>query len=272
MRTVVSMMSGQLSHANGLGGTPTWTQVFPGGSTQTTRAAYPAVYDSVNNLMIVYGGTDNVVAYDDVWVLSHANNLGGTPTWTQIFPGGSPPGARFEHTAVYDEHNNRMIIYGGSTTFAAPPLGDVWVLSYANGTGGTPTWTQLFPAGSPPPARYSHSAVYDTTNNIMTIYGGASYDTVTHYLDDVWELSNANGLGGTPVWSQIFPSGSPPDERLGNNAVYDEGHNRMTIFGGETDGLTILNDTWVLSVANGVPVNDWMLYATESDDPHSKDP
>ena len=51
------------------------------------------------------------------------------------------------------------------------------------------TWTQLSTMGGPPAERVQHTAVYDATNNRMTIFGG--YTTGT-FFNDVWVLSNAN--------------------------------------------------------------------------------
>jgi len=90
--------------------------------------------------MIVYAGNSDLgsvnpdldwVAYDDVWVLSNANGLGGTPVWSQLHPKGFQPVGRIGHTALYDAANNRMGIFGGfsvESTFLS-----VWVLADANG-------------------------------------------------------------------------------------------------------------------------------------------
>ena len=78
-----------------------------------------------------------------------------------------------------------MIVFGGedgSTVF-----GDLWVLSNANGTGGTPAWTQLTASGSgpaPPPARRAHGGVRQS-NSRMIVYGGVSGGTV---FNDTWIL------------------------------------------------------------------------------------
>ncbi len=68
------------------------------------------------------------------------------------------------------------------------------------------------------------------------------------WQNDVWVLSNANGLGGTPVWTQLSPNPDPligyPMPRSSHTAVYDNTNNRMTIFGG-SNGSTTLNDSWV---------------------------
>jgi hypothetical protein len=239
-----------LSNANGLGGTPTWTQLAPAGGPPSARAYTDAVYDAINNRMIIFGGENPCSPpVDDVWVLSNANGLGGTPTWTQLAPTGGPPSARILHTAVYDAASNRMIVFGGSTNTVFA-VNDVWVLSNANGLGGTPTWTQLTPSGTPPAGRNSHSAVLDPISNRMTVFGGI---TSTGLTNDVWVLSNANGIG-TPAWTPITPSGTPPAARQRHTAVYKFLTNRMTVFGGGTGVFPtgVFNDTWVLTDANGV--------------------
>jgi hypothetical protein len=196
--------------------------------------------------MTIFGGYNSGTFFNDVWSLSNANGLGGTPAWAQLSPTGSAPTTRFLHTAVYDTTNNRMIIFGGNN----PNMGylnDVWVLSTANGVGGTPAWTQLSPTGSAPTTRGGHTAFYDAANNLMTIFGGTDGGS---FLNDVWVLSHANGLGGTPAWTQIFPTGSDPTTRYGHTAIYDAVNNRMTIFGGTPNGgVSLLNDVWVLSTS-----------------------
>ena len=58
------------------------------------------------------------------------------------------------------------------------------------------TWTQLSPSGTPPVARGLHGStgVYDSGNNRMIVFGGR--DGSGNNLNDVWVLTNANGLGG----------------------------------------------------------------------------
>lgn len=63
------------------------------------------------------------------------------------------------------------------------------------------SWNELFP--SPdftyglPTTRLGHTAVYDTTNNRMILFGG--FDNSGDYLNDVWVLRNANGRGEHPL-------------------------------------------------------------------------
>ena len=47
---------------------------------------------------------------NDVWALS----LSGSPTWAQLAPAGTPPGAWYGHSAIYDPARDRMVVFGGN--------------------------------------------------------------------------------------------------------------------------------------------------------------
>jgi len=230
-------------------GSPQWTQVFPTGTLPAARLGQSAVYDSANSRIIMFGGGLGALdtCANDVWVLSNANSVNGTPAWTQLSTSGGPPVPRIYHTAVYDPTSNRMIVFGGNncSTVGGQYYNDVWVLSNANGLGGTPVWTQLTPSGGPS-VRQGSTAVYDPTSNRMIVFGGWDETPVS----DVWVLSNANGSGGAPAWTQLSPGGGPIPPREFHTAIYDPTSNRMTVFGGLDVGL-VLSDTWTLTFANG---------------------
>ena len=241
-----------LSDANGVGGTEAWTKLAPSGAPPAKRYGHSAVYDSTNNLMIVFGGNNCSTTYfNDVWVLSNANGLGGTPAWSQLSPNGAPPAPRGFASAVYDAVNNRMIVYGGAN---GSNLGDAWVLSNANGLGGSPMWTLLKPSRTLPSARFGHTAVYDSANNLMIVYGGNVAKKSP--VGDTWVLSNANGLGGAPLWTLTVPDTGTSPERSLHSAVYDPVSNKMIIFAGKPRILVKGNPSddhvYVLNTANGL--------------------
>lgn len=181
-----------LSNANGLGGTPTWTQLFPTGGGPGQREITGGVaYDSANNRLIVFGGSlQNIGPQNDVWILSNANGQGGTPTWTQLSTGGTPPAPRAANSSTYDPTTNTLTIFGGADTSTI--FGDSWVLSNANGLGGTPTWRQLGPFSLFPEAREYHTGVYNGSTNQLIVFGG--FTTFTAFTtNDVFALSHANG-------------------------------------------------------------------------------
>ena len=83
-----------------------------------------------------------------------------------------------------------MIVFGGNSGCAV--LNDTWLLTNADGSEPS-TWTQLAFVGQIPAARFGHTAVYDTVNNKMIVFGGfAAGDCVfsVSSLNDVWVLSH----------------------------------------------------------------------------------
>src|SRR5262245_51015333 len=197
-----------------------------------------------------------------VLLLTSALGLRGdaTQAWTALAPTGGPPIARMLHSAVYSQATNRMIVFGGffgdpDSGFCGPScLNDVWVLTNADGTGGTPSWIQLTPAGTAPSPRGYQGAVYDDATNTMIVFAGDPHiGNCFNATNDTWVLSHADGTGGTPGWTQLTPTGTAPDLRQGPNTVYDSASNRMIAFGGNNNACVPFNDggTWVLSNANG---------------------
>ena len=229
-----------------------WLPVNPSGTPPAARFGHTGVYDAANSRLIIFGGASGVSTpapcQNDMWVLQNANGVGGPPGWVQLSVSGGPPVARYGHASVYDPTTNSMIVFGGSDC-ASGLFNDVWVLSNANGIGGTPVWTQLSPSGSAPSGREASTAIYDPTTNVIVVFGGDQ--GVSTPLGDVWVLSHANGTGGTPGWTQMFPSGTAPSARTGHTAVYDSANNRMMVFGGVNSAGTVLADTWVLTGAIG---------------------
>lgn len=243
-----------LTNANGQGGAAVWTQLSPSGTPPAPRCEHTAVYDSQNNRMIIFGG-EGATLFSDVWVLTNANGLGGTPAWIQLAPNGTMTGGVAAASAVYDQVNNVMSVFGGAIVANTAYTNSVWTLSNANGLGGTPQWTNIVANGASgsPAQRAGHSAVYDSTGNRMILFGGVAYTGPRSFegYNDVWVLAGANGLGGAPAWSQLKPHGVAPGTRCEHTAVYDEGANQMMIFAG-INSDPVYFAIWVLSHANGL--------------------
>jgi hypothetical protein len=238
-----------LEDATGVGSTTKWVTLSATGSPPPVRYSHTAVYDSNDNEMIVFGGNNCAgTYYNDVWVLTNANGLSGTPAWTQLSPSGPAPGPRANTSAVYDAADDIMIVFGG---YNGSPYGDLWVLNHAGGVSGSPAWAQLNPTGTTPSARYQHSAVYDATANRMIIYGGHTRKAAD--ITETWVLANANGLGGAPSWTLTSSNGP---QRALHSAVYAPATNKMIIFGGQVpknvNGNPTDDHVWVLNDANGL--------------------
>ncbi len=230
----------------------TWTKVIPDVTLPSARDGHTAVYDSTGDRMIVFGGQDDGAVRNDVWVLTKATSP-SYPAWIALAPTGTPPAPRTHASAVYDPATNRMIVYGGDDGAGTPvAYGDAWVLTNANGLGGTPAWLPLAATGAPA-ARSGHAAAYDRGSNRMIVFGGnATPGTCGGALADVQVLANANGLGGSPAWTALAPTGTAPSARWHHGAAYDDATGRLIVTGGE-DGCGAANtEAWLLDGANGL--------------------
>jgi hypothetical protein len=217
-----------LTNANAIGtAQPTWTQL----KTSATITNLPTIltdwekctYDAVRNVLMVYDSTAGV------WVLTHANGLGGTPTWTLLTIPGAGPSARAAFTTVYDPGSNRMIVFGGGA--GGVDFNDMWALTNANGQTGAPAWIPL-PVGTAtlPAARSGHTAVYDPASDAMTIFGGIGQPS------DTWTATHASGLTQPPVWNLVDNGTTGPAPRMYESAVLDTNSASMIIFAGfDTD-------------------------------------
>src|SRR5205807_247492 len=206
---------------------PMWTQLSPA---QNTNGGSPApakrllqstAYDPATNSMIAFGGATqdcgNFGVYNDTWVLTHADGTGGTSAWIQLLPSGAAPAARLGAGGVYDSASNRLIPFGRAAFDHTDPA--------ARG--------ELGSAG-----------VYDAGDNMLLIFGGrgASAD-----FNDLWVLSNANGLGGAPVWTQQSPVAGPPPARHAHTVTYDSVDNALMVIGGvDFTETQFLRDVWWL--------------------------
>jgi len=246
-----------LSNANGLSGTPTWTQLP---DAPVARDEHGAVYDSGSNRMIVFGGNTGFYGTDrnDVWVLIDANGI-GSPSWIQLTPSGTPPAPRRSMGTIYDPTTNRLIILEGYQALSSTDntyYNDIWVLTNANGLGGTPQWIQLTPTGTLPADRGGVSLVYDPATNRSILFGGVFQPDggtpIYTFYNDVWVLTEANGVGGSPQWIQITLNGTLPVARFGSSVGYSTSSNRLIVALGRLVGDVPTNEVWLLTSANGL--------------------
>jgi len=210
-----------------------WMQVNPA----PHRLSHSIMYDPLRKRAVMFGGSDGLDR-NDTWVL----HLDPGASWVPQATLGARPAPRRLHTAVYDPVRDRMIVFGG---YADSYFDDVWELTLS----GAPTWHQLTPTGGPPAARAGHVAVYDPIGDRMVVFGG--HDGVSMpslRRNDVWALS----LAGTPAWTEITPTGTPPSARSSHSAIYDPVRHQMVVFAGTESFTSYQNDVWTLSLG-GAP-------------------
>ena len=143
----------------------TWTQLNPSGS-PPTRYRTTMVYDSADGYAVIFGGCQTYSTNcpnAGTWTY---HNL----SWTQLSPA-SHPAARVYMTMVYDIDYAHVVLFGGSSSAAAPtPDRDTWAFVDGN-------WTQITSnlTKSPPSIVYS-AAAYDARDHYMVLFGGDHSD------------------------------------------------------------------------------------------------
>ena len=147
---------------------------------------------------------------------------------------GDTPEPRHKPAMVLDTRRDRFLAFGGLGELGA--LADVWQHPAAD----TGEWCLLPCAGSPPPPRFGHVAVYDPVGDRLIVFGGNVPGRGP--VGDVWELLLSLG----PTWRRMYPAGESPEPRFAHTAVLDASRHRMIVFGGYD--RVMLGDVWSLSL------------------------
>lgn len=208
-----------------------WERLYPIGTPPMGRVGTHGVYHPIRNSVIFFGGLINSHQVNDVWELD-LDSL----KWQQIFPTGEQPARRSDHCAIFDEENNRMIIFAGSGD--GNFYNDLWALDL---TPGQERWERLNQTGDIPCGRCGFAYGYDPIEKKLYIFGGWNYQ-MGIYFNDVYALDLR-----TLNWRRIYPQGEPPWERRNSCGVFDFYNKRFIIFGGD-DYNFHYNDTYILDM------------------------
>ena len=187
---------------------------------------------------------------------AHAFQQSVDGIWSALPDSVSAPSDRREYVAIYDQANNRYLLFGGFGFGSTAPennYNEVWTLTL----GDNPTWSLLDIAGTPPGPRKGSQWGYDIARNRLLIFGGYGQHDVysaVNWLNDVWQLSLD---GASPTWTELNPTGEAPSPRLEGVAVYDPMRQRFVGFGGVNGGLTY---TWGLDLSVDPP--QWITLDT----------
>ena len=139
--------------------TDNWAPTSTGVNVPSGREYHTAVWDNTDGWMIVWGGNDGESDLDTGGRYDPATDF-----WTPITTENAPSGREY-HTAVWDNTDGWMIVWGGNdgesdldTGGRYDPASDTWTATNADETA--------------PTARRSHTAVWTGTE--MIVWGGRS--------------------------------------------------------------------------------------------------
>jgi len=207
-----------------------WTEsTFPHELAPAARLGGAMAYIPTEGGSVLFGGLTSSrggpLSLSDTWVLAPVTG------WTQLKVTG--PSARFDVSMVWDSLHSQAVLFGGGdwvNNGIIFMLNDTWTW---NGS----TWTQQFPANSPPP-RYVYAMAYDSLHNQTVVFGGY---TPNGYVGDTWVYDGVN-------WTEKFPANSP-SARSGAEMTWDANSNAVILFGG-VNGSTVYSDTWAWNGTN----------------------
>ncbi len=251
----------------------TWTQLSPVG-TPSARGGIRLVYDTLRNVIVMYGGLNPSPAggpsINQTW------EFNGT-AWTQIGTANSP-GGRGQYGLAFDSTRGRTVLYGGQpNSFFPIDVDGTWEYDGVNWTqvvtptnpgplenmamcyspslgrvvmfgginvqvGGTTTlwgydgvnWATFAVAGPTPSVRTFPMMCYDDDRGVCVLQGGMDPTNGTQ-LNDTWEWNGA-------TWTQRV--GNAPGLRRGFGFAFDQQRHAAVLFGGVTQNFTGLVDTW----------------------------
>lgn len=222
----------------------TWRYAARGPFSMTQCEGGLAVYDSVNDRVIFFGGLrGSSQMSSDVWELKA--DAFGMYKASKLSPSGTLPAERWLVAGCYDAANHRMVVWGGQNSSTI--LGDVWALDL---TSGSETWSQLTPTGTAPTPVWQSAYVFDSTTKRLYVHGGftgASYSSQLFYLD----LTTTNG-----AWVNTGVTGGLAVR--GAVMGYDNTNQRLICFGGY-DGTLVNNTVRYTSTA---AFSSWVTQAT----------
>ena len=238
-----------------------WTPYTAGGPPARTAAAM--VWDSVRQVIVLYGGTDTS-ARNDTWEF-------GSTGWRQIQPAHNP-GVASGHSMAYDPVRERVVFYYGTLTKPTweydgqdwseistahrpearssvameffPPLGRIVLFG---GFGSSQPvhetwsydgvdWSRIETPTSPPSLAWM-GMVYDASRQVLVIHGSTSSDA--YGVRETWEFDGA-------TWHKVETAHLPPrgntqalafDRRLGvtllaTGGTYRNWHNQTWVYDG----------------------------------------
>jgi len=209
--------------------TSTWTELVLSTS-PNPRFSHSMVFDSNNEVIILFGGYKGASPARDTWVFDCTSEI-----WTEVTPEISPP-ERMSHAMVYDSVNGKVILFSGYG-LDGPEVDDTWTYDYT-----TNTWEEMNPTVSPH-ARYGAACVYDDVDETMIIFGGNS----NGYFSDTWSYDYS-----TDTWTELSPMTHPIPLKW-SSMTYDSVNQKSILFGGDINSPIVSNKTWIFDSA----VNEW---------------
>ena len=178
--------------------------------------------------------------FNDIWAFDV-----NTDTWTQLETTGDGPSARGNTAMVYDDINDRLVLFGGSTSpngLNFTPQADTYFLDLDS-----LVWRRH--RGVAPEKRLFHSMAIDHARGEIVMYGGGHEQAFFgDFYNDVWAFNLAD-----EIWERRWDgSGIGPDSRINPVLIEDVERQRIIMFAGHDEtAVGHRNDVWAFDAALG---------------------
>ena len=188
------------------------------------RAYHSMVYDRVREETILFGGQWShpfgKSVYSDTWIWNGKE-------WKKIIESG--PKARFAHSMVYDDKNQRVILFGGIGN-NSDILSDLWVWDGTN-------WKLI--TNNAGLSSFGHSTVVNSNTGDVLLFGGVNSNK-SNPSANVYVLNNNK-------W-ELYAVSNQPVGRSGSAFAYDHRNKMLILHGGSPQiwkfDKSILKNTW----------------------------
>jgi hypothetical protein len=178
----------------------------------------------------LFGGRDGTTIFGDLWAFDLTGDA-----WEQLEVSG--PDARFGHEAIWVDGVGLVVFAGQS---GATFFDDLWAFDPDVGR-----WERLASGGDAPVARYGTCAALGPDGRLWISHG---------FTADGSRFADTRAYDfATATWTDETPDGKRPVERCLHGCWWtDDGS--MTLYAGQTTGVTALGDRWALADAGWVQV------------------
>lgn len=202
--------------------TNTWTECACSGLRPLKRTSPGLSYDSVNQLVILFGGTGGGGPRNDTW------KFNGT-SWAECItecPVASRPSARGGPEMEFDPVLGETVMFGGQS--GSGSLGDTWFFNPTQ----NPAWEQCSPTGQcavNPGPRSGHRMAYEGGPGQRIFLFGAGNPTLKN---DTWFWMGNPNRSWVQCDASNGCSATPPAPRCCTGLTYDGARAEIVLFGG----------------------------------------
>lgn len=190
-----------------------WVPLFPA-NLPPARASFGMVYDSAADRILVFGGYAPS-SLRDTWSFDLTNH-----TWTDLSPAISPS-PRDLPSMAYDAAADLTVLFGGDAVNFPGGIDDTWTYDY-----GTNTWTNVT-GTTAPPARIGGAMSYDSTAQLVILFGG---DTYPGAVNDTWTYDASQD-----AWANVSGTVAPSTYLVSEGMAFDPVRDLTLLFGGIFD-------------------------------------